>query len=165
MGRIYSHIKKCRLCNGEIRNVIKFGNVAIGNDLNKKLDRAKNAIKIPLSVNNCKSCNHFQLGISINPQILYANNYTYLSGIGSTFIKHFESYSDWIVNKIKFKNNDYILDIGSNDGTCLNSFKKKGLRTLGIDPARLPSIIARKKGINTINKFFDQNSKETLFYY
>ncbi len=162
MGRVYSHIKKCRLCNGEIKNVIKFGKVAIGNNLNKKLERAKNAIKIPLSVNKCKSCNHFQLGISINPQILYANNYTYLSGIGSTFIKHFESYSDWIVNKIKFKYNDYILDIGSNDGTCLNSFKKKGINTLGIDPARLPCNIARKKGIYTINKFFDQNSKELI---
>lgn len=162
MGKIYYHIKNCRLCSSEIREIINFGNVAIGNNLSNNLKDAKSAKKFPLSLNQCKKCNHFQLGISINPKILYAKNYTYLSGIGLTFIKHFENYSTWILNKIKISKDDYILDIGSNDGTCLNFFKSKGVKTLGIDPAKLPSNIANKKGIFTINKFFDKRSKNFI---
>ena len=159
MGKIFYYIKKCRLCNGEIKEEINFGKVAIGNDLSNHFHNAKKARKLPLSLNRCRKCNHFQLGISINPKILYAKNYTYLSGIGSTFIKHFDSYSNWILKKITFKDSEYVLDIGSNDGTCLNFFKRKGINTLGIDPAKLASDIAKKKDIKTINKFFDNKTK------
>ena len=162
MTKTFYKIKKCRLCQNKVKQIINFGNVAIGNDLYDSLNKAKKAKKFPLSLNNCSRCNHFQLGISINPKVLYAKNYTYLSGIGLTFIKHFSSYSKWILNKIKISKGEYILDIGSNDGTCLDFFKKKGIETLGIDPAKLPSDIANKKGIKTINKFFDKTSKNYI---
>ena len=53
---------------------------------------------------------------------------------------------------------DTVLDIGSNDGSCLNAFKKKNINVLGIDPAAVPSALANKKGITTINSFFNRES-------
>ena len=61
-----------------------------------------------------------------------------------------QKYSNWIFNKCSLKKNDLVLDIGSNDGTCLSAFKKRNLKVLGIDPAKLPSNIANKNGIRTI---------------
>ena len=41
MGKIFYYIKKCRLCNGEIKEEINFGKVAIGNDLSNHFHNAK----------------------------------------------------------------------------------------------------------------------------
>lgn len=162
MIKDYKLINECRLCNGKIKDIIHFGNVALGNNLEKNISKAKKSRKYPLSINKCIECNHFQLSASVDPKILYATNYTYLSGIGTSFLKHFDTYSDWLIKKIHLNKNDLILDIGSNDGTCLSFFKKKGIRVLGIDPAKLASNIANKNGLNTINKFFDLQSKKYI---
>ena len=45
MGKIFYYIKKCRLCNGEIKEEINFGKVAIGNDLSNHFHNAKKARK------------------------------------------------------------------------------------------------------------------------
>ena len=47
-----------------------------------------------------------------------------------------------------------VLDIGSNDGTCLSFFKDKGMNIVGIDPAREIAEIAIENGIETVNNFF-----------
>ena len=68
---------------------------------------------------NCKSCNHFQLNISVSPNLLYATNYTYLSGIGVSFVNHIKDYVKWIIKTCELNQPAVIIDIGSNDGTCL----------------------------------------------
>jgi SAM-dependent methyltransferase len=105
---------------------------------------------------NCKKCNHFQLSISVNPKILYVKNYTYLTGVTKAFRKHFFDYSKWVIKKCSLKKNSSVLEIGSNDGTCLNFFKKKNMKVLGVDPANKPCAIANNKGIKTLNNFFNK---------
>lgn len=153
----YKKITECRLCSSKkIKQIYNFGLIPIGNNLLRSKVGSLNSKKFPLTLMNCLLCNHFQLSISIDPKILYAKNYTYLTGVTKTFKEHFSDYSTWIIKKCKIKKNSLILDIGSNDGTCLNYFKKKKMRVLGIDPAKIPSSIANKKGINTINNFFNK---------
>jgi SAM-dependent methyltransferase len=111
---------------------------------------------------NCIHCNHFQLSVSVNPKILYAKNYTYLTGITKTFKDHFDNYSKSIIQKCKLKKNALVLDVGSNDGTCLSFFKRKKMRVVGIDPAKKPSVIANKNGIETFNKFFNKEAASQI---
>jgi len=155
----YKILRSCRLCNSKkIREVFNFSPMPIGNDLKNSKKLSIGAIRFPLKLMNCKNCNHFQLSISINPKILFARNYTYLTGISDTFKYHFKTYADWIIKKCNLKNSALVIDIGSNDGTCLNYFKKKKMKVLGIDPAKLPSSIANRNGINTMNCFFNKNA-------
>ncbi len=151
-------IISCRLCGDKkLNTIVNFGNIALGNNLQTSLSRSKNASRYDLIVKNCNSCNHFQLSVSINPKILYKTNYTYLTGISETFKRHFQEYINWVENKTKLKIKKInVLDIGSNDGTCLSYFRNKGANVLGVDPAQMPSKIANNNGIRTINKFFDQ---------
>ena len=122
----YKKINSCRICNSKkIKTIYNFGLMPIGNDLQKNILKSLKCKKYPLKLINCLKCNHFQLSISINPKLLYAKNYTYLTGVTKTFKEHFENYSKWIIKKCKLKNNSLILDIGSNDGTCLSFFNKK----------------------------------------
>ena len=158
-------ISKCRLCKStKIIKIINFNKVPIGNNLANSFKLSLNAKKFPLLLNQCIDCKHFQLGHSVSDKILYQKNYTYLSGISPVFIDHFDKYALWISKY--FKNNNYkklkVIDVGSNDGTCLNSFKNLGFKVLGVDPAKLPADIANKKNINTINKFFNDQTKNFI---
>ena len=156
MKKTYKKILKCRLCKNQIKKEIELPNTAIGNDLKNSIHKSLNIQEYPLAVNRCVVCNHFQLGISVKPEILYKKNYTYLSGIGKDFIKHLKIYVDWIEKKLKLKKNDLIIDVGSNDGTCLSFFQKKKLRVCGVDPAKLPSKISNDRGVLCINSFFNE---------
>tara|TARA_B100000989_G_scaffold205914_1_gene155987 strand:- start:5093 stop:6340 length:1248 start_codon:yes stop_codon:yes gene_type:complete len=160
----YNIQKFCRLCNSKLLiNFIDFGKVPIGNNLLKKYDSSLKAKKYPLKVKRCTSCGHFQLSHIINKKILYTKNYTYLSGVAKDFIKHFEKYSNFIKkNYLKNMKNKKILDIGSNDGTCLKFFKNLGAIVVGIDPAKKASIIANKQGITTFNNFFNNETHKII---
>ena len=159
----YKNITQCRLCDSKkIKQIYNFGLIPLGNNLQKFRLQSVNCKKYPLSLMQCSKCNHFQLSISVNPKILYAKNYTYLTGVTKTFKKHFSDYSNWIIKKCKIKKGSLILDIGSNDGTCLNYFKKNKMKVIGIDPAKKPSKIANTNGINTINNFFNKETSSRI---
>lgn len=149
-------IKECRLCSSkELKTLYDFGKIPLGNNLLLTFDESITVKLYPLKVVRCQNCNHFQLSYSVSPDLLYATNYTYLSGIGSSFINHLRNYTDWVTKKCNLAKGSFVLEIGSNDGSCLEQFKKKGMIVCGVDPAQVPSKIANKKGIKTINSFFN----------
>jgi len=158
-------ISSCRLCNSnKLINIVNFHKVAVGNNLLNTSLESKKAKKYPLKINQCLSCKHFQLSHSVSDKVLYQSNYSYLSGISKVFINHFDKYVIWINKYIKKPINKKarIIDIGSNDGTCLNAFKKNGYFVLGVDPAKDPAKIANKNGIKTINSFFNNKTKNFI---
>ncbi len=153
------YLKKCRLCqNKNLSSYFDFGNIPLGNNLQTSMKESISVKTYPLNVVRCNTCNHFQLNYSVSPNLLYATNYTYLSGVGGSFVKHIEDYVLWINTKCKLNSKKFIFEIGSNDGTCLEKFKNLGHMVCGIDPAELPAKIANQKGIYTINNFFDDSS-------
>jgi SAM-dependent methyltransferase len=90
-------------------------------------------LKFPLKLNLCRDCFHLQLSHAVDPDLLF-RNYLYVSGTSRTL----KDYFDWFANLAV----DYyqgtpktVLDIACNDGTQLDSFKKAGFTTYGIDPA------------------------------
>jgi SAM-dependent methyltransferase len=152
-------ISECRLCSSKkLSSFINFGSIALGNNLQSTKKGAFNVDEYPLEVLNCEACNHFQLSAAVKPDILYATNYTYLSGIGSSFVKHIKTYVDWIEEKTNISKSSVVVDIGSNDGTCLDVFKKKGYDVCGVDPADIAVKISREKNIYTIGDFFNEDT-------
>jgi SAM-dependent methyltransferase len=146
----------CRLCAAaDLHEIIDFGAVPLGNNLQETALAARAAARYPLELNRCGQCGHFQLGHAVAPEELYATNYTYLSGIGPSFIRHFDAYADWVVATCDLPKDALVVDVGSNDGTCLKAFRARGFRVCGVDPAALPAKIANENGIDTINAFFD----------
>jgi len=153
----FRYVSKCRLCDSKkLSTFINFGRVPLGNNLLEDQNSALEADEYPLEVMCCEDCNHYQLNCAVNPNILYATNYTYLSGVGLSFLKHIKSYVQWVEDRTSISRSSIIVDIGSNDGTCLEKFKQKGYQVCGVDPAKLAVDISQKKGIFTINNFFNE---------
>lgn len=162
-----TQLTNCRLCNSSnLHSVIDFGHIPLGNNLNFSKIDSLNSEKFPLEVERCNSCGHFQLSFSVNKEILYQRDYSYLSSIGKKFVDHLEWSSKDILSLNKLNVNKpkdlLVIDIGSNDGTALSFFKEKGCKVLGIDPSDLPVKEAIKKNIETINDFFNLSLAEEL---
>lgn len=163
MGERYRIIEQCRLCEGrELLPQVDFGDVPLGNNLQESAENALDAEADPLVLNRCAGCGHFQLGHAVAPELLYATNYTYLSGIGASFVKHFASYAGWAIENCKLPAGGLVVDIGSNDGTCLSAFQQRGYKVCGVDPASIAAGIANENGVPTINAFFDARAVEDI---
>jgi SAM-dependent methyltransferase len=163
MSEAVRPIAECRLCgSSELQRYVDFGDVPLGNNLQEEREAALRAEAYPLELWRCGTCGHFQLGYAVAPEVLYATNYTYLSGIGPSFIKHFAEYSAWAKDACDLPAGALVVDVGSNDGTCLKAFKERGYRVCGVDPASLAAGIANENGIETINAFFDAAAVEQI---
>jgi SAM-dependent methyltransferase len=163
MENNYRTIENCRLCqSSKLELHFDFGSIPLGNNLKDTRSDALCADRYPLAVNRCVRCGHFQLNIAIAPEKLYATNYTYLSGVGKSFVNHFQDYAKWIKEKCNFTLNALVIDVGSNDGTCLKEFKKLGFRVCGVDPASIPAQLANDAGIDTFNLFFDEDTVDKI---
>jgi NDP-4-keto-2,6-dideoxyhexose 3-C-methyltransferase len=155
-------INKCRLCNDKkLKKIYNFGDFYVSNFVNFK--DIKKGIKAPLSLVYCGNCKLLQLEHSAPQELMYRKFYWYRSGVTQTMRDSLhELYSD-IKKKCKLKTNDLILDIGANDGTFLNYFKKDGILTVGCEPAKNLQKDLKKNCDFVINDFWSRKAYEKIF--
>ena len=151
----YTKIKNCRLCKSKkIRKLIDFGKIACSSTFPLKKDKYNQITPMVFCI--CENCKLAQLLHNYSLKELYNDNYGYRSGVNQAMIKHLTSITDDIKDLIKFKKNDYVLDIASNDGTLLKTYKSKILNHVGIDPTinRFKSLYP--KNFKTNSTFFSK---------
>lgn len=136
-------ITKCLACNSKrLKNILDLNKQPLANSyLLKKEDKEK---KYELKVNCCLFCNHLQLSIAVDPKKIY-QKYDYVSGTTKTYKKYMEKFYELSIKNTSKLINKNVLDIGCNDGSQLNIFKKKGFKTYGVDPAKNIFNISKKK--------------------
>lgn len=146
----------CRMCSGEgLEKVMSLAPTPPGNNFLSKSELELPETSYPLDLYLCGECKHLQLGHVVNPKILYQKDYFYVSGTSRTFIKHLQDYAESSVKRFKLDSESFVVDIGSNDGTCLRAFRGAGVgRVLGVDPASKIAQKATESGIPTVPDFF-----------
>ena len=75
---------------------------------------------------------------------------------------HLNSYAQEMIKMFNLKPGMLVSDIGSNDGTYLSFFKKKGMKVIGIDPAIEIANNAIINGIETVVDFFNFDLSKKL---
>lgn len=115
----------------------------------------------PLDVYFCENCGLVQLGHIVPPEILF-KDYPYLTGGSQTMKAHFARLVDYVIQKYDPSKKSLIVDIGSNDGTLLQNFRKYGFNILGIEPATNVASLAMERGIETLNDFFSEKLAQQI---
>lgn len=109
----------------------------------------------------CPRCMLVQLGLAVDPNILFPPDYPYTSGTTKILRDNFaELYQD-CHQVVQLAPDDLVVDIGSNDGTLLSNFKNGGHRVHGIEPTDMGSLAA-ERGIPTTIAFFGQAVANTV---
>lgn len=153
----------CRVCESpNIKEALRLTPTPPGNNFLPEENLSFGEEVFPLELFFCEDCNHIQLGHVVEPEFLFQNNYSYVSSTSRVFVKHLEDYANKITERINLKDESLVIDIGSNDGTCLSFFKQKKMQVLGVDPAEEVSKIANDNGINTLNDFFDKDTAQKI---
>lgn len=149
----YIHRNTCRVCNGsDLTRILSLGeHPPVDNFITKdNLDAEK---RYPLDVYFCSTCSLVQLLDVVAEDELFHGDYAYFSSASAPLVEHFRSYADDL-KKEHMKAEDLVVDIGSNDGVLLQFFTD-GYRVLGIEPSANVAEIARQKGIDTLDGFFN----------
>ena len=149
---------KCRLCNDyNLKVFLKLNptppaNHFVSNPIVQEV--------IPLDVCICENCKHIQLIQIVDPCYQYSN-YFYVSSTSSSMSNHLKNNVLYFTNILNIsKTDDYILEIGANDGVCIkhlldNNFKN----VIGIDPA---TNINKRHNLPIICDFFGSNILESF---
>ena len=143
---------KCRNCKlDNLKQIISIGKQPLsGIFLKKKIYNLK---KFNLNLFICKKCKLVQLGKSVPSRKMFGDNYGYQSSISKLMRIHLKNIYKKIIKKQIINKNSIILDIGSNDGTFLNFFKKTNT-LYGIDPTIKKFSNYYKPNIKQIDGFF-----------
>lgn len=148
---------KCRICgSGGLTEYLNLGEQPLADAFLSSREQFETEAVFPLAVLYCKNCSLSQLSYVVPPEILYKSDYPYETGMNTEGVIHFTRMANSLMDRFK---PNFVVDIGSNDGTLLFGFNCK---TCGIEPVRE---IAEKAGAHTINGFFDSHTVDEALVY
>ena len=159
----YNFVKKCRICSSNsLKMILDLGEQPPSNSFIDKNKLNSLESKFPLRLFWCKDCYLVQLLDIVDKEYLF-KNYFYMTSASKPIVEHFKKYAQDVFQEFLQKDDSFVVEIGSNDGSLLKEFKKLGASILGIEPATNLSELANQSNITTKNTFFSsQISKEII---
>ena len=154
-------MKKCLICNTEIKPFANFGKMPIANGFLSK-SQFKDEPFFDLEVGFCPYCYMVQLTKLIEREKMFNEHYAYYSSISIRMANHFKEFAFEVMNKNLSGEKPFVVEIGCNDGIMLQHFAQKGFHHLGIEPSANVASVAQKKGINVIVTFFEEETAKEI---
>jgi len=139
--------------------MIDMGSLPLANRLENPGSTSAKAY--PLVVYYCHNCALIQLA-DLVPRNEMFTDYVYLTSASKTMTEHFDRYAETVTQRLDLTTKDIVLDVGSNDGTLLKAFQRRGVSVLGIEPAQNVASIAKEGGVPTLTEYFDLKLAKNL---
>ena len=89
---------------------------------------------------------------------MYGENYGYRSGLNPSMVRHLQRKVERILGMAELRQGDLVVDIGSNDGTTLNSFPKGKGTLVGFDPTGLKFREYYDRDVLLVPDFFSKDA-------
>ena len=152
--------KHCQLCGSKnLVLVIDLGSHPLADTFLKTTRKSEK--RYPLKVLLCKGCGYVTLQHIVPATTRYQETeYSYTSSNSPVAIAHFKEMAQEATKRVGLSQNDLAVDVGSNAGTLLQSFKDvSGCAIVGIEPSPNIARLATRAKRPTLQDFF---SKKTV---
>ena len=147
-------IECCQICgHAPLQNVLSLGYMPPVNQMVPIGQVPRQQPWFPTNLLHCTNCDLVQLGIAVDPAIIFPPEYPYTSGTTRLLRDNFADLQRESAAMLGLGKDDLVVDIGSNDGTLLSNYQKGGHRVLGIEPTDVGDI-ANERGIPTLKRYF-----------
>lgn len=165
-SQIFRAIDKCRLCGfGNLAPIFSLGDLYISDFLDP--GQEYQGVKAPLELVLCNKrdggCGLLQLKHTVSPEAMY-RNYWYRSGINKSMTDELDGIAEKLESMVPLKPGDFVIDIGSNDGTLLRGYKKiPDLKLVGFEPAKNLEEYGKKGTTKIFVDFFTHAAWQKAF--
>ena len=147
-------VECCQICGSvELDNVLSLGYMPPVNQMVPIGRVPRQQPWFPTNLLHCRQCELVQLGLAVDPVIIFPPEYPYTSGTTKLLRDNFADLQRESAGMLGLGSDDLAVDIGSNDGTLLSNFQRGGQRVLGIEPTDVGDI-ANSRGIPTVKRYF-----------
>jgi hypothetical protein len=147
-------VESCQVCGStQLDDVLSLGYMPPVNQMVPVGQVPRQQPWFPANLLHCRDCDLVQLGLAVDPVIIFPPEYPYTSGTTKLLRDNFADLQRESAAMLGLGKDDLVVDIGSNDGTLLSNFKTAGSRVLGIEPTDVGDI-ANSKGIPTLKSYF-----------
>src|SRR5262245_30461120 len=147
-------VECCQICgHAPLSKMLSLGYMPPVNQMVPVGEAPRQQPWFPTDLLYCPHCELTQLGLAVDPVIIFPPEYPYTSGTTKVLRDNFADLYREASVMLKLAASDLVIDIGSNDGTLLANFKNGGHRVLGIEPTEVGKIAVRS-GIPTLTGYF-----------
>lgn len=154
---------KCRHCHSKLEFIfIDLGFAPPSNAYLSLDDLNKPELTYPLRIFVCEKCWLVQTEDFAKPNNLFDSSYAYFSSTSNSLLNHAKEYYEMICKRLLLNENNYVVEIASNDGYLLRNFVNAGLPCLGIEPTESTAKVAEKFGIPVYKEFFGEKVANNL---
>lgn len=155
-------VEQCQICGSEkLDAVLSLGYMPPVNQMVPIGQVPRQQPWFPTDLLHCRECDLVQLGLAVDPVIIFPPEYPYTSGTTKLLRDNFADLQRESTAMLGLTEKDLVVDIGSNDGTLISNFQKAGNRILGIEPTDVGDI-ANSRGIPTIKRYFGKAAAEEV---
>jgi hypothetical protein len=147
-------VERCQVSGStDLRSILFIGFLPPVNTMAPIGTRPNEQPAYPAELLYCPESKLVQLGLIVDPAVLFPPHYAYTSGTTRILRENFAELYDEVMRLYPITKEDLVVDVGSNDGTLLSNFHTAGHRVCGVEPTETHKI-ALDRGIASINTFF-----------
>lgn len=156
-----TEINSCEVCgNKQLHPVLNLGLQPLCDDL-VPFDDARICNEYPIEILFCPTCFTSHQRFQVPKQELFPTTYHYRSRFTQDVLNGMSSLVDACEKRLSSLQQKTIVDIGCNDGSLLDFFRKKGAVTIGIEPTSAYAD-AKKNGHVIYNAFLTEEVTQDI---
>ncbi len=159
---MYKKINQCRISGSKnLQPIINLGDQYLTGVFPKS--KGQKIGKAPLELVWCEDSELAQLKHTYSLNEMYGENYGYRSGLNQSMVRHLNEKINFLENLVSLKDDDLVIDIGSNDSTTLRSYVSNKIKKVGIDPTGEKFKEFYPDDVHLISSFFPTDKLFEIF--
>lgn len=153
----------CRSCgHQELVSVLDLGTTALADRMLYENQLNEPEPAFPLEVVFCPECSLMQIMETVDPELLFDEDYPYFSSFSTYLLDHSRQNVLEMIARRNLTADSFVVELASNDGYLLKNYVEHGVPVLGIDPVPALCAAAEKIGVPSTAEFFGLPVAEKL---